>query len=350
MDWFNKLFGFRERSKEDVNPFRRPTWEEIVEKEKYSNGMPRSDELFSSDLYSDRSFFSPGDSEDSFSSVFHQMDDMFRQLDIMMKGFHGHPGQMMITDIPDSETSERKSPRDYLLKVPDSDSQDGVDQPSKHTPQHPHSHYFGGVGPYHGHAEDNYQEGNIYFDESHSFGGFGLFDPHGMIDNFFKNFGWGLQGTPFGEFPNPHTLPGSDEDPTDHNAGSAGKKEDLDLDDRVTGGLSQLLKDGPSYSYESSPSPGSNHPLVTQPETTQPHSGVQQSYRSTSIVRIRRPDGTIEETKKYVDSSGREEVVVTHTQPDGSISSSSSPLEPGDYRGSNGLGHFPSIFSWIFTR
>ncbi|KAG7175428.1 uncharacterized protein LOC121858358 [Homarus americanus] len=354
MDWLRRFIGFHDRSQQDANPLRNPTWEEI----RRSEGTPPSAGPF---VGGDDDFTPFKDFESSYSSLFNEMDNMLRQFNMMMEDFQRHPGQV-ITKLPaiDEDPSDHKSPRDFLLKEPDSEpSEDSNNPPDGHTPHHPYSPYFGPTHPYSGPADDDDDgENDGYHDEFHRFGGgFGIqvFDPHRMIDDFFKDFGgWNFgEMQPFGENPDSHALPGPGTDSGGHSRDSLIKKEDTDLDDRITGGLSQLLKEekGPSYSYDAPPtSPDSSVPNVIQPETDRSQPGIRGSYRSTSIVRIRRSDGTIEETKRYTDSSGREEVIVTHSQPDNG--SGSGPLQqPGELEGANSHdGYWPFIFSKIFTR
>ncbi|XP_064103196.1 uncharacterized protein LOC135213170 [Macrobrachium nipponense] len=121
---------------------------------------------------------------------------------------------------------------------------------------------------------------------------------------------------------------------------------------RITGDFSNLLKNMPKYDPPVVP----GQPGISSPESMETQPRIQQRYHSTSIVRIRRPDGSIEETRKYTDSTGREEVTVTQTQPqDGTPGGSL--LHPGDQRFFDGqntpdvpIHRLPSIFSWIFTR
>lgn len=343
MEWLRRLFSLPERSPGHSNPFYSPTWEDIIDGSNNARSLPHSDKVFSDDNYSDHPFIDPREFDESFSSVFGQMDDMFHQLDAMMRGFHT-PGQMMITEIPDDPSSpQRRSPRDFLLKVPDSEGSDGgggsSGRPPEHVPQDKRSSIFGYSDPHRGGSEDGDDLDNYHRHD----GGFTTLDPRSMMDHIFKSFSWGISGSLFGGYQESDGLTDSADDSGQPSA-DAVRKEDSDLDDRITGGLSQLLKDGPRYWYGATGDSGQGDPSYIQSETVQPQPGVHHSYRSTSIVRIRRPDGSVEETKKYTDSSGREEVVVTHSHPD------TSSAHPGQPDGSSGPGHLPSIFSWIFTK
>lgn len=369
MDWFRRIFGYSDqlqkdgkpfkdptweeilenrnnsdRSQKDANPFRDPSWEEILGNRNHSDRFQATDDLFSGSFYNEDLFTHPKEFEDSFTSVFGQMDDMFRQLNLMFQGFHEHQDQMMITDVPGSHVpSERRAPRDFLLKVPDSkQSDDSNNFPERQSSDQPHSPYFGPIHPHHGPEDENDDEELRSFD---SFGDFTIFD------DIFKSFG-GIIGRTPGGFSDFDAFPDRGMDSRDHSRESVMKKEDSDLDSRISGDVSQMLKEGPKY--ESPTRSGSDHSNIVQPETHQPQPRIHQIYRSKSVVRIRQPDGSIEETTKYVDSSGREEVIVTRTQPDGGRSQDH-PLLP-DQGGPDGPGEHPqapfhpSFFSRIFTR
>lgn len=354
--------GYSDKSSHsEGNPFRSPTWEEIFDSRNFSDRPPPTDEQYK-DFHMGGSFsynMGGGEYEDSFSSVFGQMDDMFRQLDSIMQGFHGggYPGQVIITESPDFEdSSDDQSPRESLLKKPDG----GVPERGP-SPRHRFPHFR---SPFHGPVISDPEEEGSDFDENGQagigpggFGGgrgggdfqeFGMADPFQMMEEFFKSFGGGggFGVIPFGEHPGVPMLPKpgggggeSGENPRD----SVVKKEDVDLDDRITGGFSDLLKDMPKY----------DPPVIPgQPSMTQPQPRVQHRYHSTSVVRIRRPDGSVEETRKYTDSTGREEVTVTHTQPeDGNPAGPLIRQDQGIFDGHNRPQPFlPSIFSWFYTR
>lgn len=340
MDWFRRMFGFPDRrSYPDDNPFRNPTWEEIMG----NRDRMEPPHMHRPGVYDD--FFGPGGPEDHFTSVFGQMDSMFQQLDAMMQGLQQHPGHFVITEEPENP-SEKLAPRDFMLKAPDSDlaEEPGLpqDRPLEGESQEGHQHWgphgfsggFGGFGGFHGGIHG------------------GLNDPFHMMEEFFHNFGRHFGGPSF-EGPHgggPPMLPGPGMDHSDSNRDSV-LKEDSDLDDRVSGGLSQLLKEGPQY--DSLNPPAGNTPFGP-PDGGQLQPGIQRRFHSSTITRIRRPDGSIEETRKYRDSTGREEEVVTHYQPE-TEASPGGLLKPGEggRDGPEGGHHAtpgPSIFSWLFTR
>ncbi|KAK7067074.1 hypothetical protein SK128_021690 [Halocaridina rubra] len=315
MDWFRKMFGFRDN-------------------------RPRPPENYPDDFQGGGSFSYGGDGyHDSFSMEFGQIDDMFHQLDSIMQrfhGFHGHPGQVFISEEPDAENpTNSQPPRDSLLKTPDSQTPDG--SYPQHTLPHRRSPFYGPA------ISDHEDDGNDHFGLGHGgrFGGFrefGMADPFQMMEDIFKSFG----RMPFDWNPGTPMLP----DPEDNPRNSV-LKSDSDLDDRITGGFSDLLKDMPGYN----PPNVQGQPSITTPKGYKPQ--VQQKYQSTSIVRIRKPDGSIEETRKYTDNTGREEMTVTHVQPeDGHKPGSLLRQDQDVFDGRSGAPHnfSPSLFSWIFTR
>ncbi|XP_063889524.1 uncharacterized protein LOC135116171 isoform X3 [Scylla paramamosain] len=319
MDWLRKLLGYHGRPREDDNPFRSPTWDEI------RNQRDMKDLQDSQEMQHPWGHFFHGDMFSPHQELFGQVDDMFSRLEDMMKEMHRHPAWAL----PDLQTEpEPQNPRDFMLKVPDDDQARTVPAPA---PRHPlHGHEDEMPGSQSGH-DDFSQHRNPF-----------TFSPHSFFDGIFQQFGMHPSETPFpGHLP--EIGPGSDHE--DHSRESLMKKEDSDIDDRVLGDLSKLPEGGPGYSHGLPQIVEPRRSPWSHPESPgSPHAGVRHKFYSQSIVTIRRPDGSIEETKKYSDSTGREEVIVTHKQPEDGSSGIGSlqPEGPLDQR--------PSIFSWFFTR
>ncbi|KAK3866506.1 hypothetical protein Pcinc_027968 [Petrolisthes cinctipes] len=243
------------------------------------------------------------------SEVFGQMDSMFSQMDNIMRGFHQHtPGHVVITEIPDTSTmrpqldppDHRNTPRDHLLKVPDSDP--------THT-QLPHSSIQQQQQRPDSDDDDNNNNdnNNIFGDGG---GGIGGMDPMSVFERFFGGLGLGTGSSLFGDRPDVSWPGGDDDQPNPHHSRHSLLKTDSDLDDKD---VSQIFKEGPGYSY----GPGHNNkegPQYGYGPDSEPRSQSRSVFRST--VRITRPDGTVREETKYRDSSGREEVTITDTQPD----------------------------------
>lgn len=325
MEWLRRLLGFHDRPGADGNPFGGPSWDEIVEQRDSTNMKDSSDsqhpwEHFFHGGFSRDIFSPPHDFEDPHLSVFGHMEDMFSHLEGMMRELHRHPAWAL----PDSTAElEPQTPRDHMLKTPDSDPSEAMMGPA---PQHPSYGYNG---------EDQSAQ---HDPEDFSADPF-IFSPHCFFDSIFQNFGMHPGKTPFSE-----NLPiiGSAPDLGEHSRESLIKKEDSDIDERVSGDLSKLPEGRPGYSHELPQTPNSQRSPWSRLESPgAPQPEVRHKFYSQSIVTIRRPDGSIEETKKYTDSTGREEVTVTHKQPDGG-----SLPQP---EGSADQVH-PSIFSWFFTR
>lgn len=327
MDWFRRLFGYHDRPRDDGNPFRGPSWDEIVKQRDSQNSQdshnlqhPGPGEHFFHDGFPNSDWFPP------HQEFFGQMDDMFSQLEDMMKEMHRHPAWAMPESMPEPEP---QTPRDFMLKTPDSDPAGTVPAPTPHK------------SPY-GNGDDAWSSRSGQEDYTQHSVPFNFIGPHSFFGRIFQDFGLHPGETPF-HGPLPEIGPGPE--PEDHSRESLMKRKDSDIDDRVSGDLSRLPEGGPGYSQDL---PQPREPRLSpwsQPETpASPHSGVRHKFYSQSIVTIRRPDGSIEETKKYSDSTGREEVTVTHKQPEDE-SSGLGPLQPG------GLpDQVPSIFSWFFTR
>lgn len=350
MEWLRRMFGYSDRYGSEHKPYRSPTWEEIFDNRNFDDRPQAPNDPFKDFHMGGTYSFDMGGYEDSFSSVFGQMDDMFRQLDSIMQNFHGYHGNVFITDGPEFDNpSESQSPRDSFLKKPDGEP-DNDSSPRPQGPNRPHVF----IGPSMANPEQGRDDlsppGHDNIDQMLEFG---IRDPFDMVEDFFKSFGGVFRMAPFGEnrggVP---MLPGPGGEP-EENPRDALVKRDTDLDDKITGDFSNLLKNMPKYDPPVVP----GQPGISSPESMQTQPRIQQRYHSTSIVRIRRPDGSIEETRKYTDSTGREEVTVTHTQPqDGTPGGSL--LHPGDqgfFNGENSTSdvpnhHFPSVFSWFFTR
>jgi len=264
-------------------------------------------------------------------SVFGQMDEMFRHLDNMMRGMHLGPGQgagiqgAVITEIEEETADGARNPRDAMLKNPDSSSQRTPQQPPQ--PHHPQPHHPPPVNPQQQYEGDDL--GN--FGAFGAFGGFGkVVDPFRMMEDFFRVF----EGRPA----IPH-LPGPDQVPV-HPRDSALKK-DTDLDDSAPCGMGHLLDEGPKYEGTNQVSgkqgecdgqPCPINPILSatqQPgaanQPTRPE--LQTRFHSTSVIRVRKPDGSIEETRKYRDHTGREEVTVQRKEPD---ELTPGVIQPGD--------------------
>ncbi|XP_056597391.1 HCLS1-associated protein X-1 isoform X2 [Triplophysa dalaica] len=102
------------------------------------------------------------------------------------------------------------------------------------------------------------------------------------------------------------------------------RKEDGDLDSRVSsGGLDQILTPAPS-----------------QPK-------IRSFYKSVSVSKVVRPDGTVEERRTVRDSEGNEETTVSITGGPG-VENQTGPLTPGDSRSSTDMQDDFSMFSKFF--
>merc|ERR1719369_469500 len=265
---------------------------------------------------------SPPPPQHYLPSVFGQMDEMFRHLDNMMRGMHLGPGQgagiqgAVITEIEEETADGARNPRDAMLKNPDSNSQ--------RTPQPPQPHHPPPVNPQHQYEGDE-------FANFGAFGGFGkVMDPFRMMEDFFRVF----EGRPA----IPH-LPGPDPAPV-HPRDSAQKK-DTDLDDSAPCGMAHLLDEGPKYEGTNQGSgkqaecdgqtcpgnPQSSTPQQPGAPNQQTRPEMQTRFHSTSVIRVRKPDGSIEETRKYRDHTGREEVTVQRKEPD---ELAPGVIQPGD--------------------
>lgn len=284
----------------------------------------------------------PGPPQHYMPSVFGQMDEMFRHLDTMMQGMHLGPGQgagiqgAVITEIEEETADSGRNPRDAMLKNPDGSSQRTPAAP----PAAPyHHHPQGPVNPPH-----QYEGGDEFanFGAFGAFGGFGkVMDPFRMMEDFFRVF----EGRPA----IPH-LPGPDQAPI-HPRDSAVKK-DTDLDDSAPCGMGHLLDEGPKYegpvagSGKQGDCDGNNPQTSAGPQQQQQQPGgggaactpkqpeMQTRFHSTSVIRVRKPDGSIEETRKYRDHTGREEVTVQRKEAD---ELTPGVIQPGD--------DMPSMFS-----
>lgn len=102
------------------------------------------------------------------------------------------------------------------------------------------------------------------------------------------------------------------------------RKEDGDLDSQVSsGGLDQILTPAPS-----------------QPK-------MRSFYKSVSVSKVVRPDGTVEERRTVRDSEGNEETTVSITGGPG-VEDQTGPLTPGDSRSSTKMQDDFSLFSKFF--
>ncbi|XP_068248205.1 HCLS1-associated protein X-1-like isoform X2 [Palaemon carinicauda] len=307
MEWLRRMFGYSDKFGSEHKPYKNPTWEEIFENRNFDDRPQAPNNPFRDFHMGETYSFDMGGYEDSFSSVFGQMDDMFRQLDSIMQNFHGYQENVFITDSPDfNSPSESQSPRDSFLKKPDGGS--GNDNSSKlHGPYPPPIFNIPSITK----PDQGSDDLDIGHDDMDPVIEYDMRDPFNMVEDFIKSFGGVFGMAPFGENRGVPMLPGPARKPDESPRDAFVKKEDTDLDNRITGDFSNLLKDMPKYDPPVIP----GQPSTSGPESLQPQPRIQQRYHSTSIVRIRRPDGSVEETRKYTDSSGREEVIVTHTQP-----------------------------------
>lgn len=317
MEWLRKLFGYHYRPGEDDNPFRSPTWDEIIKQRDLKDSQDSQMQHPWGPFFHDG--FPP------HQELFGQVDDMFSRLEDMMKEMHSHPAWAL----PELQAEpEPQTPRDFMLKVPDNDETRTVPPPAPHQRLHGHEDEMPGFQS----GYDDFSQHANPFTSS----------PHIFFDGIFKQFGMNPSEAPFPDHL-PEIGPGSN--PEEHSRKSLMKKEDSDIDDRVLGDLSKLPEGGPGYSHrlpqtqEPEGSPWS-HPVPPG----SPYAGVRHKFYSHSIVTIRRPDGSIEETKKYSDSTGREEVTVTHKQPEDGSSGIGSLQPEGP------VDQGPSIFSWFFRR
>lgn len=135
-------------------------------------------------------------------------------------------------------------------------------------------------------------------------------------------------------------------------------KTDTDLDEQTeSSGIDHLLSEhSPSYSYSSESSPpvspfwgpggdSGDQGCYSSPSIPSNDQHVHRSFTSTSIRRIVRPDGSVEERRTYRDSSGKEEVTVTEMDP----STAGPLLARDDFFGSGGSGSLlGSIFRKLF--
>ncbi|RXG71660.1 hypothetical protein Avbf_09022 [Armadillidium vulgare] len=127
-----------------------------------------------------------------------------------------------------------------------------------------------------------------------------------MMDEMFES---NPHGHNFPNFPHmPSILPGP------HKGDEKKDKTSMNLE------IASLLKDPPSYENKAE-----SHTFKESPSLAPPSASTSR-FKSTSIVRIRRPDGVIEETRKYRDSDGREETEIITREP--SPEDNIQPVEP----------------------
>ncbi|XP_076053928.1 uncharacterized protein LOC143032783 [Oratosquilla oratoria] len=317
MDWFRKLLGW------ETGPNNRPqdfggSDDSRRHHDRWSDSSPfhrpgggRDERDIFNDFWGERGGF-----KSPFGSMIQQMDEMMFE---MMRDIHQSPEIHVYTydeDDDGDETPGYTNPRDSMLKVPDSENTQPPGRPrippgGPRGPDLP----FGPRGDYHDSQDIDGDNGD--FEEFQGFGGSTFHghpgNPFSMMDSILRSFGGGGFFGTFGHdsdgFPSGQNWSSRiDESPRESML-----KSDTDLDSSIS---EELLKEGPKYEHPGSPAQIQPQPQPQLVPSTPGQPSVNFSYSSSTYSYVRKPDGSVEETRKYRDSSGREEVTVTTREPD----------------------------------